>query len=121
MTKVRWGILSTAEIAQKALIPAIQRSTIAVVTAIATGSGIEKANEVAARFNIEKTYDSYEKLLADPDIDAVYIPLPNYLHKKWVIEAAKWASIFYVRNQQPLMLRNSVKWRRFVKSGVFYF
>jgi len=89
MKKVRWGILSTAGIAQKELIPAFKRATNAVVTAIATGSGIEKANDVAERFSIDKTYDSYEKLLADPDIDAVYIPLPNHLHKKWVIEAAK--------------------------------
>ena len=89
MTKVRWGILSTAGIAQKELIPAFKRATNAVVTAIATGSGIEKADEVAERFSIEKTYDSYEKLLADPEIDAVYIPLPNHLHKRWVIEAAK--------------------------------
>ena len=89
MTKVRWGILSTAGIAQKQLIPAFIRATNAVVTAIATGSGIEKANDIAARFGIEKVYDSYEEMLADPDIDAVYIPLPNHLHKKWVIEAAK--------------------------------
>lgn len=89
MKKVRWGILSTAGIAQKELIPAFKRATNAVVTGIATGSGIEKANDVAARFGIEKTYDSYEKLLDDPTIDAVYIPLPNHLHKKWVIEAAK--------------------------------
>lgn len=89
MTKVRWGILSTAGIAQKVLIPAFKRATNAIVTAIATGSGIERSIEVAERFSIEKTYDSYEKLLADPTIDAVYIPLPNHLHKKWVIEAAK--------------------------------
>ena len=89
MKKVRWGILSTAGIAQKELIPAFKRATNAVVTGIATGSGIEKANDVAVRFGIEKTYDSYEKLLDDPTIDAVYIPLPNHLHKKWVIEAAK--------------------------------
>lgn len=89
MTRVRWGILSTAGIAQKELIPAFNRATNAVVTGIATGSGIEKANEVASRFGIEKTYDSYEKLLDDPMIDAVYIPLPNHLHEKWVIEAAK--------------------------------
>ena len=89
MKKVRWGVLSTAGIAQKEQIPAFLRSSNAVVTAIATGSGIEKALEVAKRFSIEKTYDSYEKLLDDPDIDAVYIPLPNHLHKKWVIEAAK--------------------------------
>ena len=89
MKKVRWGVLSTAGIAQKEQIPAFLRSSNAVVTAIATGSGIEKAIEVAKRFSIEKTYDSYEKLLDDPDIDAVYIPLPNHLHKKWVIEAAR--------------------------------
>jgi predicted dehydrogenase len=89
MNKVRWGILSTAKIAQKELIPAFQRASNAEVTAIATASGIEKAKAVADKFNIEKTYDSYEKLLDDPLIDAVYIPLPNHLHKKWVIEAAK--------------------------------
>jgi D-xylose 1-dehydrogenase (NADP+, D-xylono-1,5-lactone-forming) len=89
MSKVRWGVLSTAGIAQKEQIPAFLRSSNAVVTAIATGSGIEKALEVAKRFGIEKTYDSYEKLLDDTEIDAVYIPLPNHLHKKWVIEAAK--------------------------------
>src|SRR5690625_2117874 len=89
MNKVNWGILSTAKIAQNELIPAFQRASGAEVTAIATGSGIEKAKEVAEKFNIEKTYDSYEKLLDDPSIDAVFIPLPNHLHKKWVIEAAK--------------------------------
>ena len=89
MTKVRWGILSTAGIAQKELIPAFQRATNAEVTAIATGSGIEKAKVVAERFGIEKTYASYEELLDDPNIDAVYIPLPNHLHKKWVIKAAE--------------------------------
>ncbi|WP_172370051.1 Gfo/Idh/MocA family protein [Sporosarcina jiandibaonis] len=89
MKKVRWGVLSTAGIAQKEQIPAFLRSNNALVTAIATGSRIDKAIEVAKRFGIEKTYDSYEKLLDDPDIDAVYIPLPNHLHKKWVIAAAK--------------------------------
>lgn len=88
MNKVRWGVLSTAGIAQKELLPAFMRSENAVVTAIATGSDIEKAKEIASEFDIEKVYDSYEKLLEDPKIDAVYIPLPNHLHKKWVIEAA---------------------------------
>lgn len=89
MTKVRWGVLSTAVIAQEQQIPALQRAENAEVTAIATSSHIEKAQVIAEKFNIEKTYDSYEKLLNDPDIDAVYIPLPNHLHKKWVIAAAK--------------------------------
>lgn len=85
--EVRWGVLSTAGIAQKELIPAFERATNAKVTGIASGS-IEKAEAVAQKFSIDKTYDSYEQLLDDPDIDAVYIPLPNHLHKKWVIAAA---------------------------------
>ena len=89
MKKVRWGILSTAKIAQNELIPALQRSANAEVLAIATSSNMKKAEEIAKKFHIEKTYDSYEKLLHDPNIDAVYIPLPNHLHKKWVIEAAR--------------------------------
>jgi D-xylose 1-dehydrogenase (NADP+, D-xylono-1,5-lactone-forming) len=87
MKKVRWGILSSASIAKKALIPAFERANNAVVTAIASCSG--KAEEAAAQFNIEKSYSSYEEMLQDPDIDAVYIPLPNHLHKKWTLEAAK--------------------------------
>lgn len=89
MRKVNWGILSTAGIAQKSLLPAFKRAENAVVTAIATGSDLAKANEISEIFQIEKVYDSYEKLLNDPTIDAVYIPLPNHLHKQWVIEAAK--------------------------------
>lgn len=89
MKKVNWGILSTAGIAQKALLPAFMRAENACVTAIATGSDLMKANEIAEKFQIKKVYDSYGKLLEDPSIDAVYIPLPNHLHKQWVIEAAK--------------------------------
>lgn len=87
MKKVRWGILSTAKIAQKSLIPAFERADNAVVAGIASSSG--KAEEVAAHFNIAKSYSSYEEMLKDPEIDAVYIPLPNHLHKKWTLEAAK--------------------------------
>jgi D-xylose 1-dehydrogenase (NADP+, D-xylono-1,5-lactone-forming) len=87
MKKVRWGILSTANIAQKSLIPAFERANNAVVAGIASSSG--KAEVVAAQFNIAKSYSSYEAMLQDPDIDAFYIPLPNHLHKKWTIEAAK--------------------------------
>lgn len=89
MSTVKWGILSTAGIAQKQLIPAFGRATNAEVVAIASSSGIEKAKEVADKFSIEKAYDSYESLLDDPAINAVYIPLPNHLHKKWTITAAK--------------------------------
>ncbi|MDQ0229409.1 Gfo/Idh/MocA family protein [Metabacillus malikii] len=87
MSVVRWGILSTARIGREQVIPAINRSKLAEVAAIA--SGRETVKEVAAELNIPKTYSTYEELLADPEIDAVYIPLPNHLHKQWVIEAAK--------------------------------
>ncbi|WP_369390578.1 Gfo/Idh/MocA family protein [Mesobacillus selenatarsenatis] len=87
MKKIKWGILSTANIAQTQVIPAIQRSALAEVGAIASSSG--KAAEVAAKLNIPRVYDTYEELLLDPKIDAVYIPLPNSLHRKWVLEAAK--------------------------------
>ncbi|MFC3039353.1 Gfo/Idh/MocA family protein [Virgibacillus xinjiangensis] len=85
---LRWGVLSTAKIAQKELLPAFQRAENAVVNAIASQSNSGKAKEVAEQFHIEKVYDSYEELLNDKEIDAVYIPLPNHLHKKWAIEAA---------------------------------
>ncbi|WP_164667838.1 Gfo/Idh/MocA family protein [Virgibacillus doumboii] len=89
MSKVRWGVLSTAKIAQKALLPAFVHANNAEVTTIASSSDVKKAEAVAERFDIPTAYDSYEKLLNDPNIDAVYIPLPNHLHKKWVMEAAK--------------------------------
>lgn len=88
MKQVRWGILSTATIAQQALIPAIERAENAKVVAIAS-SQLQKAQDVADHFSIEKTYGNYEALLDDPEIDAVYIPLPNHLHKEWVIAAAQ--------------------------------
>jgi D-xylose 1-dehydrogenase (NADP+, D-xylono-1,5-lactone-forming) len=87
MRKIRWGILSTANIAQTQVIPAIQKSAWAEVAAIASSSG--KAGEAAAKLNIPGVYETYEELLRDPTIDAVYIPLPNSLHRTWVLEAAK--------------------------------
>ncbi|WP_225228672.1 Gfo/Idh/MocA family protein [Bacillus sp. PS06] len=87
MTFVKWGILSTANIAQTQLIPAIKRANNAEVVAIASRG--RKAIEVAERLQIPKAYTSYEELLDDPEVDAVYIPLPNTLHKEWVKKAAE--------------------------------
>lgn len=87
MRKIRWDVLSTANIAQTQVIPAIVRAENAEVAGIASESG--KASEAASGFSIAAFYDSYEELLKDKEIDAVYIPLPNDMHKKWVIEAAK--------------------------------
>ncbi|MCT2537234.1 Gfo/Idh/MocA family oxidoreductase [Aquibacillus koreensis] len=87
MKQVKWGILSTADIGRQQVIPAIQRSNNGEVVAVASRG--EKARQFAQELNIPKAYTNYEELLNDPDIDAVYIPLPNSLHKHWVIEATK--------------------------------
>lgn len=81
-----FGIISTANIGVKAVIPAIQASDHEVV-AIASRDG-ERAEAVAADFGIERSYASYEALLADDDLDAVYNPLPNSLHAEWTKRAA---------------------------------
>lgn len=86
MRKLNWGILGTAEIAQKLTLPAMVRANNAEVVAIASRSG--KAKKFADEFSIDTIYNSYDELLADERIDAVYIPLPNHLHKEWTIKAA---------------------------------
>ncbi len=85
-TIIRWGILGCAGIAAKAVIPAIQSSRLGRVAAIASRDG-EKARDMAARFGIATSYGSYEDLLADPDIDAIYNPLPNHLHVPMTIRS----------------------------------
>ncbi|GIM47749.1 oxidoreductase [Collibacillus ludicampi] len=84
--KINWGILGTAEIAEVQVIPAIQKSKNANLLAIASRSGKER--EFSTKYNIPKSYRSYEDLLEDPEIDIIYIPLPNDLHSKWVKAAA---------------------------------
>lgn len=85
-SKIKWGILSTAKIAVQKVIPAMQQGEYTQIQAIASRS-IDKAREVADKLNIEKSYGSYEDLLNDPDIDAIYNPLPNHLHVPWTIKA----------------------------------
>src|SRR2546425_902356 len=77
--KVRWGILSTARIGTAKVIPAMQRGEWSEVVAIASREP-EKARQAAARLGIPKAYGSYEEMLADPDIEAIYNPLPNHMH-----------------------------------------
>jgi len=88
MKKIRWGVLSTARIGTEKVIPAMQLGEYCTVTAIASRQ-LEKAQAAASQLGIEKAYGSYGELLADPDIDAVYIPLPNHLHVPWTIKALK--------------------------------
>lgn len=87
MRKIRWGVLSTAKIARTQLIPAMFRADKAEVTAIASRGS--KVHKVASELNIPKAYESYDELINDPEIDAIYIPLPNHLHKEWVFKAAE--------------------------------
>ncbi len=84
---VSWGVLGVAGIAVHKVIPAMQGSELSPVHAIASRSE-GKAEEAAASLGIEKAYASYEALLGDPDIEAVYIPLPNHLHAEWTEKAA---------------------------------
>ena len=86
--KVRWGVLGAAKIAITKVIPAMQRGAWTEVVGIASRD-LDKAQRVAARLKIPKAYGSYEELLADPEIEAVYNPLPNHLHVPWSIRAAE--------------------------------
>ena len=98
--KIRWGVLSTARIAQEQLIPAIQRAGNAELVAIASRGS--KVHEVAKELEISIAYESYEELLENPTIDAIYIPLPNHLHKEWVSKAAKAGK--HVLCEKPISL-----------------
>jgi predicted dehydrogenase len=86
--KVRWGVLSTANIGVKKVLPAMQKGDWTEVAAIASRD-LGKAEEVARSLGIAKAYGSYEELLADPQIEAIYNPLPNQLHVPWTIKAAQ--------------------------------
>ena len=87
MRKIRWGVLGTAHIADGQTIPGMQNTKNCALYAIA-GRSLEKAKEFQNRFHFKKAYGSYDELLEDPEVEAVYIPLPNHLHKEWVLKAA---------------------------------
>jgi predicted dehydrogenase len=86
--KIRWGVLSTAAIGVKKVIPGMQRSQRGSVEAIASRD-VNRARRMADGLAIAKAYGSYEELLADPDIDAIYNPLPNNLHVDWTLAAVR--------------------------------
>jgi predicted dehydrogenase len=87
-SKVRWGVLGVARIATQKVIPAMIRGQLTDVVAIASRD-TDKAKQAAATFGIPRAYGSYEELLTDPDIEAVYNPLPNHLHVEWTTRAAE--------------------------------
>ena len=93
MKKINWGILSAANIAYDQLVPALRRSNHAFVAAVAS-----RSKEKAERFGSSVIYDTYEELLNDSNIEAVYIPLPNALHKEWSIKAMNAKNMSYLKN-----------------------
>jgi predicted dehydrogenase len=100
-TKLRWGILSTAKIGLEHVIPAMQRGQLTTVNAIASRD-LDRARQAASKLGIATAYGSYEELLADPQIDAIYIPLPNHLHVPWTAKAAVAGK--HVLCEKPLSL-----------------
>ena len=98
---LRWGILSTASIGVQKVIPAIQRAERCEVVSIASRN-TARAEEVAAQLGIGRAHGGYEDLLADDDVDAVYIPLPNHLHLDWTIAAARAGK--HVLCEKPLAI-----------------
>ena len=101
MSKVRWGIFSTAKIGTEQVIPAMQAGEYTEITAIASRN-LGKAQATAERLGIPKAYGSYEELLADPDVDAIYNPLPNHLHVSWSIKALEAGK--HVLCEKPIAL-----------------
>lgn len=87
MKKLRWGFLSTAKIGASAYVPAIRYSRNGELYAVASRD-LEKAKQFAKEHGFARSYGSYEELLADPQVDAVYIPLPNSMHCEWSLKAA---------------------------------
>ena len=88
MTKLRFGVLSTANIGRNQVNPAIAQSRNAELLAVASRD-LGRAREFAEKGGIPRAFGSYEELLADPEIDAVYIPLPNSMHREWTVRAAE--------------------------------
>jgi predicted dehydrogenase len=101
---LRWGILSTADIARRKVIPGLRRAARSEVVAIGSRS-LAVASRVAEELGIPRAHGSYEALLADPDVDAVYVPLPNHLHATWAIAAARAGK--HVLCEKPLAMTSA--------------
>src|SRR5580692_4002046 len=98
---VSWGVLSPAKIGVEKVIPAMQKGAVARIDAIASRD-LTRAKATAAKLGIAKSYGSYEELLADPAIDAIYNPLPNELHVPWTLKAL--AAGKHVLCEKPIAL-----------------
>jgi predicted dehydrogenase len=101
MEKVNWGVLSTARIGLEQVIPAFRKSRYCTVRAIASRSK-DKADVAATSLGIPGAYGSYEELIADPGVDAIYNPLPNNMHLEWTVKAMEAGK--HVLCEKPLGL-----------------
>jgi predicted dehydrogenase len=99
--KVRWGVLGAAKIAVEKVIPAMRRGEWSEVVGLASRDAT-RAARVAGELGIARSYGSYEELLADPEIEAVYNPLPNHLHVPWTLKAAEAGK--HVLCEKPIAL-----------------
>ena len=119
MRKIRWGVMSTADIARGQTIRGMQLAENCELTAIA-GRKLEKAQAFQKEFGFRKAYEGYEALLADPEVEAVYVPLPNHLHAEWSIRALKAGK--HVLCEKPLAPTEAEAERMFraaEENGVF--
>ena len=101
MNELRWGVLSTAKIGRDKVIPGIQAAERCEVVAIGSRDA-DRARGVAEELGIPRVHGSYEALIDDPEVDAVYIPLPNHLHMEWTIAAARAGK--HVLCEKPIAL-----------------
>ena len=108
MRKVKWGVLGVAKIAVEKVIPAMQRGDVSQIAAIASRD-LGKARAAADRLGVPRAFGSYEDLLADGEIEAVYNPLPNELHAPWTIRALRPASTCCARSRSGLTLRKRAR------------
>lgn len=113
MEKVRWGIISTAKIGTEQVIPAMQQGEYSEVTGIASRN-LDAAKSVAEALGIPKAYGSYQELLDDPEIEAVYNPLPNHLHVPWSIKSLNAGK--HVLCEKPIAL-SSVEGEQLVEAA----
>jgi xylose dehydrogenase (NAD/NADP) len=98
---VRWGILGCARVARRRVMPAVQQVEGATLTAVASRE-LSKAQQFAEQFDVPAAYGSYEVLLHDPDVEVIYIPLPNHLHAEWSIQALRAGK--HVLCEKPLTM-----------------
>lgn len=109
---VNWAVLGCAAIAKSSVIPGIQKAANARLYAISSRGASAKLTEFKEKFNPVKAYTSYEEVLEDPEVDAVYIPLPNSLHYEWTIKAAEKRSMYFVKSllvYPPVRLRKCLR------------